>query len=444
MTQKKQVDVLVVGAGTSGSYLAWRLGQRGVRVLVLEKKPLQDLGHDLDIFHMDAVRFDQFGVPYPTGDELIGHYATGLAWSPDLQVANRVDYAFYVMHKPAFHQRLHGYVFESGGEIWERAPVTEVLVEDKAVVGLMAEREGETWELRAPLVVDASGIDGAVRTRLPKELGVETDPITANETLYVCLEFREDVGEGYPTGLNFYPFHKAFWNPSRNDGSILGIGQPGSFDIAWQRHAQWREEYFGDPGRVVQRKQGRTPFRRSPYSLVGNGFLVVGDAAFQTKPFSGEGVTSSFTACQLAAEVAAQALRSGDVSRKALWPYNVDYFRDQGAKFASLFVQLPAAAELSRQEVDFLFHNDLIFSGEDFRQMNLNYETEMTTADTVAMAAKLLWGVARGRFSMASLQRLLKVSSTAAKIKALYQRYPEDPARFDAWVVEAQPLWGES
>jgi electron-transferring-flavoprotein dehydrogenase len=194
---------------------------------------------------------------------------------------------------------------------------------------------------------------------------------------------------------------------------------------------------------VIKRTQGRTPYRRSPYSLVGNGFMVMGDAAFQTKPFSGEGVTSSFTACQIAAEVAADALRRDDVSRQALWPYNVRYFRDQGAKFASLFVQLPAAAELSRREVDYLFHQDLIFSGEDFYQMNLNYETEMGLGKTISMGAKLLWGVLAGRFSSASLKRLLAVSSTAEKIKALYQEYPESPADFEPWLAQVRPLWGE-
>ena len=94
--------------------------------------------------------------------------------------------------------------------------------------------------------------------------------------------------------------------------------------------------------------------------------MVMGDAAFQTKPFSGEGVTSSFTACQIAAEVAAQALGRGDVSRESLWDYNVRYFRG------------------------------------------------------------------------------LDVSSTATKIKALYQRFPDDPAQFQAWVVEAKPLWEEA
>jgi flavin-dependent dehydrogenase len=260
----------------------------------------------------------------------------------------------------------------------------------------------------------------------------------------VCLEFRDEVGEGKPTGLNFYPYHKAFWNPSRGKSVILGIGQPGSYENAWEMHRQWREEYFGDPGRVIKQTQGRTPYRRSPYSMVGNGFMVMGDAAFQTKPFSGEGVTSSFRACQIAAEVAVEGLGQGDVSRERLWPYNVRYFRGQGAKFASLFVQLPAAAELSRREVDYLFHSDLIFSSDDFEQMNLHYATEMDLGKTVSMGAKLLRGVVSGRFSWESFRRLLEVSGRAGKIRALYERFPENPADFEAWVAEARPLWGES
>jgi electron-transferring-flavoprotein dehydrogenase len=438
-----RVDAVVVGAGTSGCFFAWRLSQAGCSTVVLEKEPLVELGRQIDIFHMDEVRFDQFDLPHPTSDELLGHHATGLAWSPDLEVQNKVPYAFYVMHKPSFQQRLHSYVAEAGGEIIEGVEVTEPIVEDGRLTGVRAQRHGRPVEVRGSIVVDASGIDAAVRTRLPNGFGVETDPISDDDTLFVCLEFRDDVGEGFPTGLNFYPFHKAFWNPSRGTGSILGIGQPGSYETAWSQHAEWREEYFGDPGRVLKRTQGRTPYRRSPYSLVGSGFMVLGDAAFQTKPFSGEGVTSSFTACQIAAEVAAEALHRGDTGREALWSYNVRYFRDQGAKFASMFVQLPAAAELSRHEVDYLFHNDLVFSSDDFYQMNLHYETEMSLGNTVSMGARLLWGVLTGQFSLGSFKRLLDVSSTAAKIKAHYQQFPESPLQFEEWVAGAKPLWGE-
>jgi digeranylgeranylglycerophospholipid reductase len=443
MIRQLETDVVVVGGGTSGSYFAWRVAQAGLRTVVLEKRRLSEVGQEIDIFHMDEVRFQEFGLPLPAGDELIGYYPVGLAWSPDLRVRNEVCYAFYVMHKPAFHRRLYRYVEREGGQILERAEVVWPLVEDGYVVGVRALQEGRPLEVRGRIVVDASGIDGSLRTRLPADFGIETDPIRAADTLHVCLEFRDDLPPGLPEGLNFYPFHKAFWNPSRGRGAILGIGQPGGYDYAWQRHRQWREEYFGDPGRVLKRTQGRTPYRRSPYSLVGNGFMMMGDAAFQTKPFSGEGVTSSFTACEIAAEVAIAALQLDNVSRAGLWPYNTRYFRDQGAKFAAMFVQLPAAAELARREVDFLFHHGIIFSGEAFRQMNLDYETEMSARHTVAMAATLAWGMASGRFTAASFKRLLAVSSTAAKVKALYQRYPEDPAGFDPWVQEARRLWQE-
>ena len=443
MSELVQADAVVVGAGSSGCYFAWRLSQAGLRAVVLEKTRLEDLGRHIEIFHMDEVRFEEFGLAVPSGDELLGHYQTGLAWSPDLEVRNEVRYAFYVMDKPAFQQRMCRYVTEAGGEILEKAKVVEPIIEGGFLTGVRATRDGQPLEARGRIVVDASGIDGVVRTRLPDDFGVEKEPISNEDTLYVCLEFRDDLGDGLPTGLNFYPFHKAFWNPSRGTGAILGIGQPGSYDFAWQKHREWREEYFGNPGRVVKRLQGRTPYRRSPYSLVGNGFMMMGDAAFQTKPFSGEGVTSSFTACQIAAEVATEALRGGDVSREALWPYNVRYFRGQGAKFASMFVQLPAAAELSRHEVNFLFHNDLIFSSEDFRQMNLHYETEMDLGKTISMGAKLLWGAARGHFSMDSFRRLLDVSSTAGKIKTLYQQFPESPVEFEAWLAKARALWGD-
>ncbi|MGD8464308.1 MAG: FAD-dependent oxidoreductase, partial [Anaerolineae bacterium] len=67
MAEALQADIVVVGAGTSGCYFAWRMCQAGYRVLVLEKQRLEDLGRSIGIFHMDEVRFDEFGLPHPAG-----------------------------------------------------------------------------------------------------------------------------------------------------------------------------------------------------------------------------------------------------------------------------------------------------------------------------------------------------------------------------------------
>jgi digeranylgeranylglycerophospholipid reductase len=439
----KKADVIVVGAGTAGCFFAWQLGKAGFHVVVLEAGSLNNLGKHIGIFHMDQIRFDEFGLPHPTSDELIHTEEIAYTWSPDLLVKVPVQYTFYVMKMPAFIQRMHRYVRESGGEILEHARVEEVILENGVLTGVKGTVESKPFTLKAPLIVDASGAEAAIRTRLPADFGVENDPVTPEKSLFVCLEYRENTGANFPTGSNSYLFHKAFWNKSYGDGVILGIGQPVSFEKAWQLHQEWREEYFGDPGSLLYRRQGQIPFRRPPFSLVGNGFMAIGDAACQNKPFSGEGVTSGFTAARIAADVAIQALKSGHETRDDLWEYNVLYFRGQGAKFASSLAQLPVAAELSRRDVNFLFHAGIIFTSADFEELNRNYEIQMAFGKLLRTAAILIWGVISGKFSYTSLRKFLGASGNAGKIKTHYLAFPKKSDDFNDWHTKAAELWNE-
>lgn len=443
MSQKYTADVIVTGAGSAGCYFAWQLGKAGYRALVLEARTLESLGKHIEIFHMDKIRFDEFGIPHPGDDELIHTEEVGYNWSPDLKVSHPVRYTIYVMSMPAFLRRMHRCVRECGGTIVERVEVNGVILEGGRLVGVSGMKDGEDFQARGKLVVDASGLRAAVRTKLPDDFGVENKAVPPEHCLYVCLEYRDEIPAGFPTGSNSYLFHKAFWNKSWGEGAILGIGQPHSFEYAWQKHREWREEYFGDPGKVLYHRQGAIPYYRSPLSLVGNGFLAIGDAANQNKPFSGEGVTSGFTAARIASEVAAAALEKGDLSREALWPYNVRYMRGQGAKFAAGLAQLPAVAELTREDVNYLFRRGIIFSSADFEELNRNYEIRMSTGKLLKTASVLVWGVVSGQFSTGSLKKFLAASSRAGKIKEHYLKYPDTPAGFPAWQEEAARLWGE-
>lgn len=443
MSNQFEADVIVVGAGTAGCYFSWQLGKAGYKVLILESKKLTNLGKNIEIFHMDKIRFDEFGIPHPTTEELIHVEEVGYNWSPDLKVKQPVRYTIYVMHMPSFIQRMQSYARESGATILEHAEVKGVVVEDSKLIGVTGQLDGSDFEARSHLVVDASGLAAAVRTHLPAGFGVENKAVPAKDCFFVCLEFRDEIPEGYPTGSNSYLFHKAFWNKSYGDGAILGIGQPHSFEYAWGKHREWREEYFGDPGKKLQTRQGVIPYHRPPFSLVGEGFMAVGDAANQNKPFSGEGVTSGFTACKIASEVAITCLGKGNVSREALWPYNVRYFRGQGAKFAGGLAQLPAVVELTRQDVNYLFRRNIIFSSADFEEMNREYEIQMGTGKLIKVSLGLIWGVLIGQFSVNSLKKFLSISGKAGQLKAHYLQFPESPSAFAEWAATAKKLWGE-
>ena len=443
MTTHFSADIVIVGAGTAGCLFAWRMAERGYEVLVCEKKPLLELGRDIEIFHMPEDQFDLFDLPHPEPPELIHKETIGYTFSPDLKVKLPIKSAFYVMNMPAFMQRLQRYARDAGVRFIEEANVENVLLENGTLVGVTGVHEGKGFEARGRLVVDASGLAGAIRTKLPDDFGIENQPVPPEKCLYVCLELRSEIPEGFPSGSNGYMFHKAFWNKSYDNDVVLGIGQPNSFHFAWEKLREWREEYFGDPGKIIGRRQGPIPFTRTPYSLVGNGLMLVGDSASQNKPFSGEGVVSGFTAVEIAVEVADQGLKKGDTSREALWTYNTRYQHGQGAKFAASMAQLPTVAELPREDVNYLFHKGVIFTSEDFEELNANYEMTFTTRKLIRTAWVLVWGVITGKFSGESLHKFLKASKVAGRAKAHYLNFPENPNGFDAWVSEAKQLWGE-
>jgi digeranylgeranylglycerophospholipid reductase len=443
MSQMLQADVVIVGAGTAGSYFAWQVAKAGFKVLMIESRKLDQMGANIEIFHMDKRSFTEFGIPEPEPPELIHLETTGYMWSPDRKVSDQIHYPFFVMNMPAFYRRIQSYARQSGVEILEETQVTGILIENGSLTGVTGQRNGEEFSAMGRIIIDASGMPGAVRRLLPPDFGIETAAVDPARIFSCCLEIRSDTGPGSLTGSNSFMFHKGFWNRSYGSDVIIGMSQPGGFDYTWQKHKEFREEYFGDPGRVVARRQGLVPFRRSLLSCVGNGFMVIGDAAFQNKPFSGEGVTSGFTASKIAAETAIQALRKGDTSAGALWDYNIRYFRGQGAKFAAAFAQLPAAAELTRKDVNYLFRRGVIFSGKDFEELNENYEIRMDAAKLLRTVWTMIWGALSGQFNFSSLKKLVQVTLQAGNLKKHFLNYPATPMAYPTWKLKALQLWGE-
>ena len=128
---------------------------------LIEKKPLGTLGEHIDVFHVDEIRFDQFSIPLPRGEELISYHSDGKAWAPDGDIPEIVDYAFYVMRLPLFIVRLQRYAQESGVKIWAETNFEEPIIESGILKGVLARQKGKQLEFRADLIVDSSGAKAA-------------------------------------------------------------------------------------------------------------------------------------------------------------------------------------------------------------------------------------------------------------------------------------------
>lgn len=448
--RRKRYDVLVVGAGTAGTYFAWRMARQGCSIAILEKDAREETGRRLDIFHFDSIRFAQFGIlePEPGSDELIAVHSDGKAYSPDGKMAKLAEYGFHVMRLAPFLRRLHALAEEAGVRIIDGCTCKEPLLEEGRLAGVKADLRGEPVDLRARLTVDASGSASAVRRFLPASIGVETFALGPADLLYVILRYIrwKEPRALHPRGLNFWPFFKVFCNPSYSEEeAILGVGQPESYARADEVLEEFLASVPFPPYEVVKMERGVTPYRRPPFSLVGEGFLCLGDAACITKPFSGEGITAAWTLCAIAAEVAGRALRKDGIpTRSELWDINTRYFRDQGAKFAGLLAQLPGAAGVTASEMDYLFAKDIIFNGPDITAVSRDYELRLSPLAITRMAGWLMLGLLSGRFSLRSLRDLLASVLASDRVARHYRAFPDDPRDFDAWAEKAAALWAQA
>jgi len=441
--KERNADVVIVGAGTSGTYLAWRLAEAGFDCLVLEREPLEELGTRIGPFHMEEEAFERFGIPLPEEDILLHRLETITMWSPDQSRSVTARLVTLDMDKPRFMRRLHSYAREAGAELLERVEFKGVVTERGFPTGIKATGAEGELEVRCRLIVDASGIGGAVRTGMPATPWFESDPIADLDTLIVYMESWGDLQGDVGADINSYLHFQGWYAPSYGDELIVGVGMPASLEGARNRQQAFAA-ILPFTGKAVSSTSGRVPYRRPPFSLVDNGLMVVGDAAFMNKPFNGEGVTSAFTACAIAAEVAAEALARDDLTREALWSYNARYFRDQGAKFAFLSAVMPAVVSLSPAEIDFLYTVPGIFTEEGTQALNLEYELKSDPVSSLQALPALLRGMASGRLHLGSVANIVKMAAAAGSIKKLYGEYPEHPLGFGAWVNKVRPLWSKA
>ncbi len=351
-------DVIVVGAGPAGAttayYLSHALGDAAPRVALLEKAhfprdkvcgdawcaPALDILEDMGVLQkLEAeglVREARAGgFISPSGECFV---STGeQASAPGTRV--------YAIKRVICDERIARAASQAGAELFEGAAVTGAQLEDD---GLWAVRCGDGRTFRGRVLVAA---DGAPRG-LARRLGVlDEGPSGFASRQYVkggTHNFRADGVLLYPSYV--LPGYVALFRHYNDDIDLGCYVIPGGAAIGKDLTRIYQEQIRMDP--LVQAVLGPAPefledLRIAPLRLGGvdksyaRQFLMVGDAAGQTDPLTGEGIHTAMIAGRIAAKTLRELLPKADLSEQALAIYQERWLAAFGNEF-------PASAMAAR------------------------------------------------------------------------------------------------
>ncbi len=426
-------DVVIVGACTAGTYFSNLLAKKGLKVLVIDKDKEEDLSRRLDIFHFTRQSFRDYGLEEAKdGDpEFVRNFDLCYSKSALDNYLKKSFLKVAVMHLPLFIKRLRKAAIAHGVEFRFETAYDHLIYDEKKRINGIATKGGE--EIKARLVVDASGIPSVVRRSIndPYIEGFEIGP---KDKFYVLLKYVELLDSKDKVELSTsWPYYKGWIAPQHaSNGAIVGVGANLSYDYARKCMAKFETNIPLPKYKLQYEEMGCTPYRRPPFSFVTDGFLVIGDAACLTKPMNGEGITSAWVQCTPAAEVVAEALKDGKYpTKEALWKVNTLYQRGEGAEFANLRATLIGAVDMSPQDNDYMFKESIVFKSDDEEVKG-------------SITGKLLKGVLTGQFSLKALASLMSASSCGKKLEKHYKNFPDNPKDYFVWKKKADKLWNKA
>jgi digeranylgeranylglycerophospholipid reductase len=390
-------DVVVVGAGPGGSGAATEAAGRGLRVLMVEKR--QEIGCPKrcgeGLSRSSASRMGVEPNPLWIRREIKG--ATGIA--PNGRKVT-VDYRDgpegWVIERKMLDKVLAEKAVEAGARVLARTEVTGLLREDGIISGVRLESGGKKWNVKAPLIIAADGVE----SRIAREAGLDTtlglsDVASGAQFEMAGIEIDPDRIELY-FGSDIAPGGYAWIFPKGRNVANVGIGVRKHFTK--KPAIEYLRKFIDSrpglrKGSVLEVNSGGVPVGGLLKNMVTDNFIAVGDAAHQVNPIHGGGISEAFVGGRMAGEVAAEARQAGDYSEAFLSRYNERWWKERGDMLSKVLKLRLVVENLSDDDLNFLAEN---LKGEDLiefskaRGFKLLAKLLMKRPGLIAQARKLL------------------------------------------------------
>ncbi|AXT53866.1 NAD(P)/FAD-dependent oxidoreductase [Aquimarina sp. BL5] len=350
--KKENVDVLVIGAGPSGSVSAAYLNKQGVNVKVVEKTkfPRFQVGESLIPRCMDnfkeaglldclmkqgyekkhGARFIKDGVHGCF--DFSKKYGEGWNWT-------------WQVPRDHFDKTLIDEAIKQGVSVDFETEVTNVEFNGTDSLTTVKHKDGSESEIEAKFIIDSSGFGRVIA----RQLGLEAAPkIAEHGSIFTQVKDinRPEGTEGTLITFEIIETEVWFWYiPFSNGNTSIGFVGP----------MEWINKFKGNTTEVLEEMMKTSPyyykqFKDLPYlfdpykvenisknvtKLFGDGFVLTGNSAEFLDPVFSSGVSFATETGLLAAKLAVKQLNSQEVD----WQVDfVDYIKD-GVEVFSTYVK---------------------------------------------------------------------------------------------------------
>ena len=324
---KGKYDIIVVGGGPAGAIAAKTAAEKGLTVLIVEKRPA--IGAPVRCAEgIGKEALTEFIAPDPRwiSAEMTG--ATIIA--PDgfvmkLDSAKAGGKVGYVLDRKIFDRELVWKAAEAGADIAVKSRAAAPLMQDGAVKGAKIEYAGRTTEVKADVVIAADGVE----SKFSKWCGIDTTvPVREimSSVQYVMADIDIDEHSTiFYLGNETAPEGYLWIFPKGKRSANVGIGISGRKSGSGHRAKDYLDRFvkntFPD-GKTIEFIPGGVSVCRPLECTVADGLIITGDAARVVDPLTGGGIYNAMFTGRLAAEVAAECIGKGDVTKKALMKYD--------------------------------------------------------------------------------------------------------------------------
>lgn len=336
-------DVIIIGGGPAGSMLGCYLSLAGISNSIFESaihprphvgesmvtattRVFQEIGF-LEVMEREGF-IHKYGASWHTPTRT-GEF--GIEFGEFPQEGIEQDYTYHV-DRSKFDLLLLKHAESLGSKIYQGVHVKKVNFEDGRATGVRVRIADQEIDVAAKIVVDASGRN----TLLGRQLGLKKkDPIFDQYAVHAWFENVDKGSEHTADFIHVYflPVERGWvWQIPIND-KITSVGVVAEKEVFKQAKMDL-ENYFQShinmppdlahamrDARRINEFKTEGDYSYSMTKLVGDGFLLIGDAGRFVDPIFSSGVSVAAHSAKFAAERIQHAVEIGDVSEAVLKPY---------------------------------------------------------------------------------------------------------------------------